>query len=81
MNKNQVKGRVRMAKGKAEEVAGKLLHKPTLTARGKLQEAAGAVQAAYGDARSTASRRAASAKRAIKKQGRAVKKRVARKAR
>jgi uncharacterized protein YjbJ (UPF0337 family) len=80
MNKDQVKGRIRVARGKAKEVAGKLLHKPSLTVKGRLQEAAGTVQAAYGDVKSSASKRAASAKRTLRKKGRAVKKRVASKA-
>ena len=76
MNKDQVKGRIRKAKGKAKEVAGKLLHKPKLTAKGKLQKAAGTVQATYGDLKSVATKRAIAANRTVEKKARVVKKRV-----
>jgi uncharacterized protein YjbJ (UPF0337 family) len=81
MNKDQIKGRVRKAKGKAKKLAGKLLHKPTLTAKGKVQETVGTAQAAYGDMKSTVRRRAASARRALRKKRRTVKKRVTSKGR
>jgi uncharacterized protein YjbJ (UPF0337 family) len=48
MNKDQVKGRVAEAKGKAKEVTGKVFSKD-LENKGKLQDALGKVQATYGD--------------------------------
>ena len=48
MNKDQVKGRVTEAKGKAKEVTGKVFSQD-LENQGKLQNARGKVQAAYGD--------------------------------
>jgi uncharacterized protein YjbJ (UPF0337 family) len=49
MNKDQVKGRIKEAEGKAKEVAGKVTGKETLEQKGKLQKAAGKTQAVYGD--------------------------------
>jgi uncharacterized protein YjbJ (UPF0337 family) len=49
MNKDQVKGRIREAKGTVKEAAGKVTGKVTLEQKGKLQKAAGKVQAGYGD--------------------------------
>jgi uncharacterized protein YjbJ (UPF0337 family) len=51
MNKDQVKGRVEEAKGKAKEVAGKMTGKTTTEMKGKAQQVAGRTQAAYGDAK------------------------------
>jgi uncharacterized protein YjbJ (UPF0337 family) len=48
MNKDQVKGRVTGAKGKAKELAGKVFSKD-LEKKGERQNARGKVQAAYGD--------------------------------
>jgi len=49
MNKDQVKGRIKEAKGSAKEVAGKVSGKESLELKGKLQKAGGKVQAGYGD--------------------------------
>ncbi|MDZ4729882.1 MAG: CsbD family protein [Xanthomonadales bacterium] len=49
MNKDQVKGRATEAKGKIKEVTGKALSKEEMENKGKLQNARGKVQAAYGD--------------------------------
>jgi len=48
MNKDQVKGRVTEATGKAKEVAGTVFSKD-LKNKGKMQNTLGKVQAAYGD--------------------------------
>lgn len=48
MNKDQVKGRINEAEGKAKEIAGKVFSKDVEN-KGKLQNARGKVQAAYGD--------------------------------
>jgi len=76
MNKYQVKGRVTKAKGTAKALAGKVLGKPSLVARGKLQQAAGTLQFAYGDLKSTATKRAAAGKRTATRQGVALEKTV-----
>ena len=52
MNKDQVKGRIKEAKGAAKEVAGKVTGKESLEQKGKLQKAAGKVQKGYGDIKS-----------------------------
>ena len=49
MNKDQVKGRIREAKGTVKEAAGKVTGKVSLEQKGKLQKAAGKFQAGYGD--------------------------------
>jgi uncharacterized protein YjbJ (UPF0337 family) len=49
MNKNQVKGRVRIVTGKLREAAGKLVGNERLEARGKIQRALGYTQANFGD--------------------------------
>lgn len=49
MNKDQVKGRATEAKGKIKEVTGKVLSKDEMENKGKLQNARGKAQAAYGD--------------------------------
>lgn len=49
MNKDQVKGRLKKAEGKVKEVAGKLTGNKTLEQKGKVKNAAGDVQADYGD--------------------------------
>jgi uncharacterized protein YjbJ (UPF0337 family) len=81
MNKNQVKGRIKRVKGKASAIAGKVLHRPTLTAKGKLQQAAGTVQAVYGDLRSVAAKRAGASRKAVKKKGAVLEKQVRKKVR
>lgn len=49
MNKNQVKGRVREAKGFIKEVAGKLVGNEKLEEEGKVQKILGEAQAEIGD--------------------------------
>jgi uncharacterized protein YjbJ (UPF0337 family) len=51
MNKDQVKGRLQEAKGKAREVAGKMTGKTSTEIRGKAEQVVGRTRAAYGDAR------------------------------
>lgn len=48
MNKDQVKGRVKEATGKAKEVAG-IAFSEELENKGKAERARGKVQSAYGD--------------------------------
>jgi uncharacterized protein YjbJ (UPF0337 family) len=54
MNKDQVKGRVREAKGKVKEVAGKAIGNRRVEAEGDAEQLAGKVQKAYGDAKNEA---------------------------
>ncbi|GEM_PF-378579 len=49
MNKDQVKGYVKEAEGKIQQVAGKLVGDQTLEAKGKLRQAEGKTQAGIGD--------------------------------
>ena len=49
INKDQVKGRIEEAKGKAKEVAGKLVGNEKLEAKGKVEKIAGEAQAKFGD--------------------------------
>ena len=49
MNKDQIKGRIKKAKGTVKEATGKLTGKDSLEQKGKLQKAAGKAQAVYGD--------------------------------
>jgi uncharacterized protein YjbJ (UPF0337 family) len=49
MNKDQVKGRVKEAKGTIKEVAGKTVGNKDLENEGEFQKIAGKVQAGYGD--------------------------------
>lgn len=51
MNKDQVKGRIKEAKGKAKEIAGKVVGNKDLEQEGKIENADGKVQAGYGDLR------------------------------
>lgn len=51
INKDQVKGHVREAKGKVKEVAGKLVGNEKLELKGKVQKALGQAQAKFGDAK------------------------------
>jgi uncharacterized protein YjbJ (UPF0337 family) len=48
-NKDQVRGRVKEAKGKLKQVVGKLVGDRTLEAKGRFQKKLGAAQAKYGD--------------------------------
>jgi len=49
MNKDQAKGRVEEVKGKVKQVAGKITGDKQMEKKGKIQNAAGVVQAGYGD--------------------------------
>jgi len=49
MNKDQIKGRIKEAKGAVKEAAGKASGKEGLEQKGKSEKAAGTVQAGYGD--------------------------------
>jgi uncharacterized protein YjbJ (UPF0337 family) len=49
MNKNQVKGRIKEAKGKSKELAGKTVGNKQLQREGKLEKLGGKAEAAYGD--------------------------------
>ena len=51
VNKDQVKGRVKEAEGKAKEVAGKMAGNRKLELKGKVQRAIGGAQAKFGDIR------------------------------
>ena len=48
-NKDQVEGRIKEAKGKVKEVAGKLVGNERLEAKGKVQKTLGKAQAKFGD--------------------------------
>ena len=76
MNKNQVKGRVKKATGKAKVIAGKLLRNRTLTAKGLLEQAVGTVEVAYGDFKSAAGKRAATTRRTASKKATVLKKKA-----
>ena len=49
MNKDQVKGRLNEAKGKAKEVTGKVVGNRTLEEKGRAEKLGGKVQGGYGD--------------------------------
>jgi uncharacterized protein YjbJ (UPF0337 family) len=49
MDKDQLKGRIKVAKGKAKEVAGRAVGNKTQETKGKIEKTAGKVQADYGD--------------------------------
>ena len=49
MNKDQVRGRIKEAQGKVKEVTGRIVGNKTLEEKGKVEKAAGNVQADYGD--------------------------------
>jgi uncharacterized protein YjbJ (UPF0337 family) len=54
MNKDQVKGVGQQVKGKVNEVVGKVTNNPGKELKGDLQQGAGKVQKAYGDAKEDA---------------------------
>jgi len=54
MNKDQVKGRVREAKGKVKEIAGKAVGNRRVEAEGDAEQLAGKVQKSYGDVKNEA---------------------------
>jgi uncharacterized protein YjbJ (UPF0337 family) len=49
MNKDQAKGRIKEAQGKAKEITGKLTGDTALEFKGKLERAGGKGQGLYGD--------------------------------
>ena len=49
MNKDQVEGRTKEAKGKIKEVAGKLVGNEKLEIKGAIQKTLGKAQANFGD--------------------------------
>ena len=49
MNKDQIKGRVDEAAGKAKKVVGKIAQDESLKQKGRVEEVAGKVRATYGD--------------------------------
>jgi len=49
VNKDQIRGRVKQAKGNIKEAAGKLLGNEKLRAKGKVQKILGKAQAKFGD--------------------------------
>lgn len=49
MNKEQAKGHINVAKGKAKEAAGKIFGNKELENKGKIQGAYGEIQGAVGD--------------------------------
>jgi uncharacterized protein YjbJ (UPF0337 family) len=49
MNKDQVKGRIHEAEGKAKEVTGKVIGNKEMEIKGEVQKAEGTVQAVQGD--------------------------------
>jgi uncharacterized protein YjbJ (UPF0337 family) len=54
MNKDQVKGVAEQVKGKVNEAVGKVTDNPAKEIKGDLQQGAGKVQKAYGDAKEDA---------------------------
>jgi uncharacterized protein YjbJ (UPF0337 family) len=53
MDKNQVKGEMSKAKGKAKEVTGRTIGNDKMAREGKLEHAKGTVQRAYGNLKSS----------------------------
>jgi len=49
INKDQVRGRVKVVKGTVKQVAGKLVGSKRLRAKGNIQKNLGKLQAKYGD--------------------------------
>jgi uncharacterized protein YjbJ (UPF0337 family) len=49
VNKDQVKGRIKVVEGKANEVAGKITGNAKLELKGSVQRALGEAQARFGD--------------------------------
>jgi uncharacterized protein YjbJ (UPF0337 family) len=52
MDKNQIKGDVKKAKGKVKEVTGRTIGNEEMERKGKLEHAKGTVQKGYGDLKS-----------------------------
>jgi len=51
MNKDQVKGSLKKAKGKIKETVGDVTNNQTLKYKGKAEKIAGKIQSGYGDAK------------------------------
>ena len=49
MNEDQVRGRIKEAKGEVQNVAGKIVGDKKLERKGKIQNVSGKIQAGYGD--------------------------------
>lgn len=49
MNKDQVKGRIKTAKGQVKVVAGNVVSNERLIEEGKVEKVVGKIQAGYGD--------------------------------
>lgn len=49
MNKDQIKGQYKQAKGQVKETAGKAFGNRNLESKGKIENAAGKAQESYGD--------------------------------
>lgn len=52
MDKNQIKGGAKKAKGKVKEVVGRAIGNEEMEAEGKVEHAKGVVQEGYGDLKS-----------------------------
>jgi uncharacterized protein YjbJ (UPF0337 family) len=52
MDKNQIKGSAKKAKGKVKEVTGRAIGNEKMEREGKLEHAKGTVQKGYGDLKS-----------------------------
>jgi len=51
MNKDQIKGRAKQAKGEVKEVVGKLVGDKAMETKGVIQKGAGKIQNSYGNAK------------------------------
>lgn len=51
MNKDQVEGNAKEARGKAKEIAGEVTGNESLKYKGKAEQVAGKAQSKYGDAK------------------------------
>ncbi|KAA1004303.1 CsbD family protein [Paraburkholderia panacisoli] len=51
MNRDQVKGRVKEAKGQLKEMVGKVTGSATTRVKGRIEQVVGKTQATYGDAK------------------------------
>ena len=51
MNKDQIKGQAKQAKGEVKELAGKLVGDKAMETKGMVQKTAGKIQTGYGNAK------------------------------
>jgi uncharacterized protein YjbJ (UPF0337 family) len=51
MNKDQIKGKARQAKGEVKQLAGKLVGDKAMETKGVIQKTAGKIQSTYGNAK------------------------------